>query len=105
VTAIPLAGGLVEVWCAAMRGSEEDASVLSADEWARAARLRRHADQDRFRTAWALARRVLAERLDTVPAALESFGRGERVGGPGMASPRWSMVGGGSSRCPIRTGT
>jgi 4'-phosphopantetheinyl transferase len=93
VTAIPLAGGLVEVWCAAVRGSEEDAGVLSADELARAARLRRPADRDRFRTAWGLARRVLADRLDTAPAALTFLRRCRTCGRTGHGKP--ALVDGG----------
>jgi len=87
VTAIQLAGGLVEVWCAPVGDPEDHADVLSADERARAARLRRPADRDRFRTAWTLARRVLGDRLDTAPAALEIVRTCHNCGRTGHGKP------------------
>lgn len=62
--------GTVQVWRVPVDGSPDDTTPLSDEEKARAARLRRQADRDRFTTAWVLVRRVLAARLRTDPAGL-----------------------------------
>jgi 4'-phosphopantetheinyl transferase len=84
---------LVETWCVPTNDPSEHTTVLSADERARAARLRRPADRERFATAWTLARRVLGERLDTAPEALEFLRTCGGCGRTGHGKP--ALVGGG----------
>lgn len=62
--------GTVEVWRVPVEASPGGLEILSDDERARAARLRRQADRDRFVTAWVALRHVLAERLGARPADL-----------------------------------
>jgi 4'-phosphopantetheinyl transferase len=73
--------------CVPVDPDTSHADVLSADENARAARLRRPADRDRFRTAWVLTRYALAERIGTEPGALEFVRTCRTCGQSGHGKP------------------
>lgn len=72
--------------------ARSDDSVLSESERERLARFRQPADQDRFRTAWVLARQVLSGHVGAAPSSLEFVRRCRTCGEYGHGKP--SLVNG-----------
>lgn len=68
-------------------GARSDALELSTDERERLARFRQAADQDRFRTAWVLARQILSAHLGVAPESLEFVRRCRTCGETGHGKP------------------